>query len=300
MQSFDVVTLRTFLAVLRTGSIGAAARTEHIAASAISRRISDLEKSLDITLIRRTPGGVVPTPAGRVFGDHCETILGQMAAVRADLGRFAEGDCGELRIGAVTSVIGGALPDLVRTFRQRRPGIRITLNEIASEDGARGLREDRFDLVIISDTADTRGFTTRLYGVDPVWVIAPPGHDLFKGRPHGETVAFRDTTAYGLVHMHVGGALDELISTAMRKAGAMPARRFNVLRFESLRCCVRAGLGLGFARQSSVMPFVRDGTLLGAPLADDWANRRLTCVFPGRQGEAPLVNAFLSLLDERT
>jgi len=299
MQSFDVVTLRTFLAVLRTGSIGAAARTEHIAASAISRRISDLEKSLGITLIRRTPGGVTPTPAGRVFGNHCEIILGQMADVRADLRRFAEGDAGELRIGAVTSVISGTLPDLVRAFQSSHPATRITLSEIASEDGARGLREDRFDLVIISDTADTRGFMTRLYDVDPVWVIAPPRHDLFNGREQGAAIPFRDTTAYDMVHMHVGGALDDLISTAMRKAGSTPMRRFNVLRFESLRRCVRAGLGLGFARQSSAMPFVRDGVLLGAPLADDWANRRLTCVFPKPQDEAPLVSAFLSLRDER-
>lgn len=54
MQSFDIVTLRVFLAAARTGNIGAATRNEHIAASAISRRISDLEHDLGITLIRRS------------------------------------------------------------------------------------------------------------------------------------------------------------------------------------------------------------------------------------------------------
>ena len=53
MQSFDIVTLRVFLAIARAGSIGAAARREHIAASAVSRRISDLEHDLGVTLMRR-------------------------------------------------------------------------------------------------------------------------------------------------------------------------------------------------------------------------------------------------------
>ncbi len=44
MESFDIVTMRVFLAVARLGSIGAAARNEHIAASAASRRISELER----------------------------------------------------------------------------------------------------------------------------------------------------------------------------------------------------------------------------------------------------------------
>lgn len=54
MQSFDIVTLRVFLAAARTGNIGAATRNEHIATSAVSRRISDLEHDLGITLIRRS------------------------------------------------------------------------------------------------------------------------------------------------------------------------------------------------------------------------------------------------------
>lgn len=57
MESFDIVTMRVFLAVARLGSIGAAARNEHIAASAASRRISDLERELGIVLISRTPPG---------------------------------------------------------------------------------------------------------------------------------------------------------------------------------------------------------------------------------------------------
>jgi len=69
-ESFDVVTLRVFLSVARLGSIGAAARNEHIAASAASRRISDLERNLDSVLLTRTPVGVSLTWAGKTFANH--------------------------------------------------------------------------------------------------------------------------------------------------------------------------------------------------------------------------------------
>ncbi len=77
MQNFNIVTIRIFLAVAREGSIGAAARREHIAASAVSRRISDLEQNLNVALIHRTPSGVSLTPAGEAFTRHCEGILEQ-------------------------------------------------------------------------------------------------------------------------------------------------------------------------------------------------------------------------------
>lgn len=299
MQSFDVVTLRVFLAVLRTGSIGAAAKAEHIAASAISRRISELEHSQGVALVHRTPAGVNPTPAGKVFGEHCEILLGQMTGVRADLRQYADGEAGEFRIGAVASVICGALPDLVTHFQEQFPGVEVTLTEIFSEDSVRRLREDQFDLIITSDMANTRGFQTMTYGIDPVWVFGPLGHALFKGKKRNKAIPFTEAAQYDLVYLHEGGSLDELISTAMRKLGSVPTRKYRMLRTETLRSCVRAGLGLGFARQSSVASYIEDKGVLGAPLSDSWANRRLFCVFPKAKDASPVLAAFLDMLEGR-
>src|SRR5580765_251145 len=64
VHRIDPVSLQLFLAVVREGSIKRAAETEHIAQSALSRRMGDLEHSLGVPLLSRSPMGVQLTEAG--------------------------------------------------------------------------------------------------------------------------------------------------------------------------------------------------------------------------------------------
>ena len=64
MQPFDPVTARLVVAISQYGSIGRAAERENIAASAVSRRISELESRLGVALFDRSLQGARLTPAG--------------------------------------------------------------------------------------------------------------------------------------------------------------------------------------------------------------------------------------------
>ncbi|NVJ93466.1 MAG: LysR family transcriptional regulator [Methylocystaceae bacterium] len=298
MQSFDIVTLRVFLGIARFGSIGAAAKNEHIAASAASRRISDLEHDLDTTLIKRTPIGANLTPAGKAFAKHCEQILNQYAEVRADLKRFADGEAGEFRIAAITSVMNDRLPYVVAKFREENPSVSVHLQEIFSQDGLRYLREDLADFVVISDTEKTKGFGVSPYAHDPVWVVGNVNHPLFKGRKRKVPIPFKETLDFEHLSFHEGGVLDELVVEASRKEGCTPHYKIKVMRFDSLRNCAEAGLGLGFIRESSLRPYLKNRNLMGLPLADDWASRELICVYPKAQALSPSIHKILKCLTE--
>src|SRR5690625_86298 len=62
-MSLSPTSLKLFLAVMEYGTIAAAAKEHHIAAAAISKRISELEEHLNVTLLIRTNKGVKPTSA---------------------------------------------------------------------------------------------------------------------------------------------------------------------------------------------------------------------------------------------
>ncbi|WP_417783633.1 LysR family transcriptional regulator [Terasakiella pusilla] len=298
MQSFDIVTLRVFLGVARLGSIGAAARNEHIAASAASRRISDLEHALDAILIKRTPTGASLTPAGKTFAKHCESLLSQYADIRADLKRYSQGNGGEFRIAAITSVMNGPLPYVVAKFKEENPQLNVHLREIFSQEGIRFLREDLADLVLISDTTVTKGFDVVPYAHDPVWIVGKSGHPVFGTTRRTTPVSFEDTLKYEHISFHEGGVLDELVAEATRKAGRTPSYKTKVMRFGSLRTCVQAGLGLGFIRESLAKPYINKTDLDGRPLKDEWASRNLVCAVPKGQAKAPVVLKFLACLKE--
>ena len=296
MESFDIVTLRVFLAVGRTGSIGRAARTENIAASAASRRISDLEHHLDTILIQRTPSGASLTSAGKAFAFHCEELLNKYADIRTDLKRFAEGEAGDLRIAAIPRAIDGSLPFVISRFKKENPAIRVTMQEIFSREGIRFLREDLADLAIIYDSVDVRGFEIMPYKEDSIWIVGRKEHPLFLYHSGTKPLYFKETLDFEYISFHEGGVLDELVAEARRKEGRTSKYTFKVLRVNSLLKCVEAGLGLAVIGERDLQPFLNNSNLKGIRLADAWASRNLVCVFSKGQAASPTVRRFLEYL----
>ena len=297
MESFDIVTLRVFLAVARQGSIGGAARSEHIAASAVSRRIRELEQDLDLTLITRTPTGAGLTAAGQVFTSHCKKLLSEYASIRTDMKRFAAGRAGLLRIAAVPKVLDGSLPAVAARFQKDNPLVKVQIQELFSHQGVRFLREDIADLAIIYDSVNLKGFSLKAYKDNPIWVVGAAGHPLFKAHGHKKSIYFKQTLDYEYLSYHQGGVLDELIADALRKEGRTAAKyNIKLLRVASLIKCALAGLGLAALGELELRPHLENPGLKALPLADDWAERKIVCVFPKGQAASPTVRNFLEYL----
>lgn len=72
-RRIDLTSLQLFVAVCELGSIGRAAEREFIAASAVSKRLSDLETAVDTALLYRHSRGVTLTPAGESLLHHART-----------------------------------------------------------------------------------------------------------------------------------------------------------------------------------------------------------------------------------
>ncbi|MDJ0934551.1 MAG: LysR substrate-binding domain-containing protein [Kiloniellales bacterium] len=294
MQSFDIVTIRLFLAIAEAGSIAGAARREHIAASAVSRRIQDLELMLGAPLLERRPRGVVLTPAGEVFAKHGRRLLTQVRDLDAALKHFAEGDRGRVRIAAVTSAIVGRLADLLKDASERWPDIGLELVELYSAEAVAAIRDGDCDLGIVADSEDLAGLAVADFCADPVWVVGARDHPLFAGRAADAPVAFAATLDHPVISLHQGGVLDEMLQQAAESIGKPLEPSLRVTRFDSLRRLVEAGLGVGFLRESSVKPYLTALAIEGAPLGETWARSRLKIV---TREAAPLAPAARTLLD---
>lgn len=296
MQGFDIVTLRVFLATARLGSIGAAARNEHIAASAVSRRISDLEHDLGTALIHRTPTGTSLTSAGKAFSISCEELLSKYSDIRTNLKRFADGTAGELRIAAIPRAIDGTLPFIIAQFIEDIPEVDVTIQEIYSRQTTQVLREDLADMAFAYDSINLKGFESIPFKKDPVWIVGNKEHRLWKRFKNEESIAYKDTLRYKHISYHDGGVLDDLIAEARRRAGKKLKYSIKLSRVTSLIKCVEAGLGLGIIGERDLEPYRGMDNLKFIPLSDDWAVRQLVCVYPKGQAASPAVETFLKYL----
>ena len=132
------IELRHFLAleaVAREGSFGKAATALGYTQSAVSQQIAALERIVGHRLVER-PGGPKPvslTEAGRLLLTHADAIAARVAAAQADLTALDEGQAGTLRVGVFQSVGQRVLPELMRSYRESWPQLRVTLTESAND-----------------------------------------------------------------------------------------------------------------------------------------------------------------------
>jgi DNA-binding transcriptional LysR family regulator len=84
--NIDLVTLKLFVAVVEKQSVARAAEREHIAASAVSKRIADLEKAAKVQLFRRLHTGLELTAAGRAFLHHARVPMRDLAKMDGEVG----------------------------------------------------------------------------------------------------------------------------------------------------------------------------------------------------------------------
>ena len=80
-MKLDPVSLRLFVAVMEESTIAAAAAREHLAASAVSRRLADLEAALQVELFTRSNRGTEPTAAAFALLHMARGVLNDLDGI---------------------------------------------------------------------------------------------------------------------------------------------------------------------------------------------------------------------------
>src|SRR5262245_37295714 len=96
---------RTFLGVLREGSLSGAARALGITQPTVGRHVATLERSLGLALFTRSQTGLLPTEAALALREHAQTMDSTAAALRRAAESQGEGVRGTVRVSA-SEVVG--------------------------------------------------------------------------------------------------------------------------------------------------------------------------------------------------
>lgn len=172
--------LEYLLAVAEHRSFSRAADALYVSQPALSRQLSQLEHTLQATLLERTSRDVRLTPAGRVYVEHAARALGELRWGNRALHEFDDLSRGELRIGVMPPallLVGRALV----AFNDRYPGIQLTLIERDLEDIHHALTDGLLDLGIGFDRSPQRGLAGARIGSA---LLRQPAVDLLIGPNH--------------------------------------------------------------------------------------------------------------------
>lgn len=270
---FDLVDLRLFADVVEAGSITHGAARSHIALAAASTRVRAMEEEIGAALLTRSRQGVVPTPAGQTLLKHARLMLEQSARLREDLGAFAGGLSGEVRLLANTNASTEFLPEALGRFLADNPRVRVDLEERLSDEIVGLIAEGVGDIGIVAGTVDVGGLETFPFRSDRFVVVAATGHPL-AGQAR---VAFAEVLAFDLVGLERTSALQRFLADKAARLGRTPSLRVQLRSFDAVCRLVEAGVGVGVVPQSTAARVAQPLSVI--ELADDWAVRDLTlCV----------------------
>ena len=118
---------RSFLSVLKEGSLSGAARALGITQPTVGRHVSVLEKSFGLALFTRSRAGLLPTEAALALRAYAQEMHSTAEALRRAAASQGEGVKGTVRVSASEVVGVEVLPPIIARLRQAHPRLTVEL-----------------------------------------------------------------------------------------------------------------------------------------------------------------------------
>lgn len=249
---------RSFLAVMREGSLSAAARALGMTQPSLGRHMRQLETDLGVALFARSPQGLTPTENAHELVPHAQAMAAASAALRRAASASNHEIRGVVRITCSEVVGAEVLPPMLATFRRQHPGIVIELS--LSNQSEDLLRKDADIAVRMLRPAQT-ALVARRIGAIPLGLHAHRSYLKTYGRPR--------TLADLQQHALIGFDRETPALRALRSRLPFSREDFALRTDNDLAqlAAIRAGFGIGVCQ----CPIARRDRQLVHLLPDEFA-----------------------------
>src|SRR5688572_933998 len=268
---FDLTDLKLYLHVVEAGSITAGAERMHLAVAAASTRIRNMEIELGTPLLNRERQGVQPTPAGRTLVHHARQMLLQAERMRAELGEYADGLKGHVRLQSNTNALSEFLPEPLSQFLTSHPQVNVDLEERLSDEIVAAVADGKADIGIVAGTEDITGLEVFPFRTDRFVLVTSPEHRLAASTK----LAFADALDSDFVGTDRASSLQRFLSEKAERTGRRMKLRVQLRSFDGVCRMVAANVGIGIVPESSAIRSKQTMKLHVIELTDDWALRNL-------------------------
>jgi DNA-binding transcriptional LysR family regulator len=186
---------RYFVAVAEEMNFTRAADRLHMTQPPLSRHIQQLEEEVGLPLFARGARPLRLTEAGRIFYGRAKSILSAADGV-AEITRQLAQLSARIVIGFVPSTLYGALPEVIKTFREKAPDVQLSLVEMFTVEQLAALKGGRIDVGFGRIRFDDSELTREVLMEEPLIAALPEGNRLVQT---GTSVSFKDLACETLI-----------------------------------------------------------------------------------------------------
>ncbi|AGK99143.1 LysR family transcriptional regulator [Clostridium pasteurianum] len=169
--------MKYFIAIVEHGSLNKASQYLYISQPALTKQLALLEKSLKRSLLLRTPSGMKLTPSGRYFYERSNTIIKMLNETITGVRCFGGKDT--IRIGGLSNLITYFMPKYVNKIKHMDYEVFIESMDTNAQL-IRGLEDDFFNIVFVSDALQKPELVTIPLLVEPFFLVMKSSNYLSK------------------------------------------------------------------------------------------------------------------------
>ncbi|AWB44159.1 LysR family transcriptional regulator [Paenibacillus sp. CAA11] len=241
--------LQYFVKVARKQHVTQAAEELHVAQSAVSRQIHQLEKELGVDLFIQKGRNLQLTAVGQLFCSRVETILKDLDRAVNEVHEFLNPELGEIRLGFPHSLGIHVLPSIIAEFRKRYPNVKFRFKQGMYTTLIRDVITAEVDLAFISPFPEQHDqIEGNIILTEELCAILPHNHRL-AGQ---QSIALSELKDDKFILFSKGYSLRPIVLHACLEAGFSPKIAFEGEETDTIRGLVAAGMGVSLLPEMSL------------------------------------------------
>lgn len=233
--------IRYFIEVAKREHVTEAAYALHVAQSAVSRQIFNLESELGVPLFIREGRNVRLTPIGRIFLEHMEQAMKVIENARREVEEYIDPERGTIRIGFPSSLAAYMLPNVISAFRESYPSVKFQLNQGSYHRLVDAVAKGELDMALIGPVPkNNKSIKGAILFVEDIVALLPSNHFL-ADKSMLKLSQLKDDS---FVLFPNGFILREIVVNACQQLGFQPKVSFEGEDIDAIKGLVSAGLGV--------------------------------------------------------
>lgn len=283
--------LEVLYAIMKWGSITAAARSLHVTQPAISAVLKHAEQQLRMKLFERIAGKLVATPEACALLPDLEAIFGRIETVGRVIEDLRDGRTGNLVIATSATLINALVPPAVAALSRASPGLNITIHTLTTPMAIARIAQREADIALVYAPVNDAAVIGEDLLTTEMAVAVPRDHRLA-----GQTsIGVADFGSETIIATGPRTRLGALIEDVCHAQGQKPPR-IGIEASSSLTACIMASCGAGIALVDPTIALCgKFGELAFIPFAPA-ARVRIQLVYPRERPRSRACERFAAWL----
>ena len=292
----EMAQLEYFMRVVQEKSFSKAASRVFRTQPAVSIAVRRLEEEIGLPLLERNQKVPMLTEAGKIVYDYAQRILGLRDEVSQAITELQSLKSGRVRIGANESTSLYLLPELILTYRQQHPDVKVEIVRRPSNRLTRELLERNIDFAVMAFEPVDRELEAFPVLRDELVLIMNPKHSL-AGR---SSVKIKElgNEAFVAHNVNSGSRFKVIEAFAMQHTPLNITLELDTI--ETIKRFVQKRIGLAFVPRMCVREELERGVLVSVPVRGLTHNRTLWAAHRRGAHFSPAAAAFLEIIRKRT